>query len=100
MMFDKFRELYQFQKKARVIQKELRNTEIEASALEGKIKVIFSGEQKVQKIEFAEEILQPERKRELERGVEDAIREAVTKSQQIAAEKMKAITGDLNIPGM
>jgi len=99
-MFDKYKELYRFQKKARVVQKELRNTEIEAEALEGKVKVVFNGEQKIQRLEIGSELLDPSQKRVLEKAIENAIREAVTKSQQVAAEKMKDITGDLNIPGM
>ena len=99
-MFDKLKELYQFQKKAKAIQKELKNIEIEADAMEGKVKVVFNGEQKVQSISIDPEVLDSAQKQNLERALENAIREATTKAQQIAAEKMKNITGDLNIPGM
>ena len=99
-MFDKMKELYQLQKKARAIQKELRDTEIEATALDEKIKIIFNGEQKIQSLEIDESLFNSQNKRNLEQGLLDAIREGIARSQQIAAEKMKDVAGDLNIPGL
>ncbi len=99
-MFDKMKELYQLQKKARAIQKELRNTEIEATALDDKIKIVFNGEQKIQSLKIEESLLNSSQKNNLEKGLLNAIREGIARSQQIAAEKMKDVAGDLNIPGL
>ena len=98
-MFDKVKEMYQLQKKARGIQKELRDTEIEATALEDKVKIIFNGEQKIQKVEIDSSLLTSESKVLLEKGLLNAIREGIARSQQVAAAKMKDIAGDLNLPG-
>jgi len=99
-MFDKAKQLWDLQKKARAIQKELKETEIEAKAANGLITVVFNGEQHVQSVEIDESLLKSENKRDLEKALQQAIAEALSRAQAIAAEKMKAIAGDLNIPGM
>jgi DNA-binding YbaB/EbfC family protein len=99
-MLDKAKQLWDLQKKARAIQKELKETEVEAKAANGLITVVFNGEQHVQSIEINETLLSPEHKRDLEKSLQQAIAEALSRVQAIAAEKMKAIAGDLNIPGM
>ena len=99
-MLDKFKDLYKIQKKAREIQKELKNTEIEARSADGKIGIVFNGEQHIQRVEIAPEWLEPSRQKELEQTLQKVIAEAISRAQAIAGEKMKAIAGDLNIPGM
>jgi DNA-binding YbaB/EbfC family protein len=98
--FDKAKQLYDLQKKARAIQKELKDTEVEAKAAGGAVTVVFNGEQHIQSVEIGEEMLAPEKKRDLERALQQAISEAVSRVQAVGAEKMKAIAGNLNIPGM
>jgi len=99
-LFDKAKQLWELQKKARAIQKELKNTEVEAKAADGKVVVVFNGEQHLQSIEIEPAMLTPDKKRELEKALEQAISEAISRVQAIAAEKMKAIAGNLNIPGL
>lgn len=101
-MLDKMKQLYQVQKQAREMQKELRETEIEAQGLDGRVSVVINGELKVEKVSIADELLDPAKKKELERGLEDTMREAFTKGQAIAAEKSKEMMKALNIdiPGM
>lgn len=99
-MFDKAKQLYDLQKKARAIQKELKETEIEAKAANGLVAVVVSGEQHVLSVEIDESLLRPENKRDLEKALTQAASEALSRAQAIAAEKMKVIAGDLNIPGM
>ena len=99
-MFEKARQMYDLQKKARAIQKELKDTEVEAKAANGAVTVVFNGEQHIQSVEIAEEMLDPAKKDELEKALQQAIAECVSRVQAIAAEKMKAIAGNLNIPGL
>ncbi|MEI6040550.1 MAG: YbaB/EbfC family nucleoid-associated protein [Candidatus Berkelbacteria bacterium] len=99
-MLDKAKQLWELQKKAKAIQKELKETEVEAKAASGLVTVVFNGEQHVQSIEIDESLLRPENKRDLEKALQQAIAEALSRVQAIAGEKMKAIAGDLNIPGM
>lgn len=99
-MFDKAKQLYELQKKARGIQKELKKTEVEAKAANGLVSVVFNGEQHIQSIDIDETLLKPENKHDLEKALQQSVAEAISRVQAIAAEKMKAIAGDLNIPGM
>lgn len=99
-MLDKAKQLWDLQKKARAIQKELKETEVEAKAANGLVTVVFNGEQHIQSIDIDESMLSAEKKRDLEKALQQAIAEAISRVQAIAAEKMKAIAGNLNIPGM
>jgi len=99
-VFDKAKQLWELQKKAKAIQKELKETEIEAKAANGMVTVVVNGEQHVLSIDIEESLLTPENKRDLEKALTQATSEALSRAQAIAGEKMKVIAGDLNIPGM
>jgi DNA-binding YbaB/EbfC family protein len=98
--FSKARELYNLQKQARAIQKELKNTEIEAKSNDGWVSVIMNGEQHLIDIQIADEAFKLENKRELEKDLKNVVTQAISRAQAYAAEKMKAIAGNLNIPGL
>ncbi len=93
------KQLYDLQKKAKKVQKELQDLLIEASSLDGKITVVFNGEQKIEEVHIDENILTPENKVMVEKGLKDAVTQALKKAQQVAAEKMKAVAGDMGLPG-
>ncbi|MBI4232082.1 YbaB/EbfC family nucleoid-associated protein [Candidatus Peregrinibacteria bacterium] len=95
-MFDKAKDLYRLQKQARQIKKQLKNTHIEAEH-EG-ITVIINGEQEVIEVRFSDEALQYKKK--AEENVVKCFNKAIKKSQQIGAEMMKDVMGDLNLPGL
>lgn len=95
-MFEKAKDMYKLQKQARKIKKELKNTHIEAEH-EG-VTVTINGEQEVVKIEITDEALQ--NKKKLEESLLKATNKAIKKSQQIGADMMKDVMGDLNFPGM
>ncbi|MCL5094233.1 MAG: YbaB/EbfC family nucleoid-associated protein [Patescibacteria group bacterium] len=97
-MFGKMKELYDFQKKAREIQKELKNTLIEKEV--GAVKVTINGEQKIEKVEINSEMVDTNDISSLERDIKSALDQAIQESQKIAADKMKDITGGLGIPGL
>ena len=99
-MLDKMKQLYDFQKKAKAIQRELEEQTIEASRDQGKIRVTFDGSQKIKSISIAEELLTPQKKEWLERMIRDCIAEAIQQSQKLTAGKMKELTGGLGIPGL
>ena len=98
--FSKARELYDLQKKARKIQKELKDTEIEAKSNDGWVTVVFNGEQHLTDIDIADEAITLENKRELEKDLKNTISQAIARAQAHAADKMKEIAGNLNIPGL
>jgi DNA-binding YbaB/EbfC family protein len=97
MVFDKAKKMWQLQSKARAIQSELKTLQFEGAELGGKVKVVVDGEQKVQSVEIAEELLDPSEKESVQRFLKQAITSAISKSQQAAAQKMKSVAGDLGI---
>ncbi|MDO8444259.1 MAG: YbaB/EbfC family nucleoid-associated protein [bacterium] len=98
--FGKMKDLYELQKKARAVQKELKDVEVEASSNDGWVTVVFNGEQHLTEVTLLEEALQPENKRELEKDLKNTISQAISRAQAVAAEKMKDIAGGLGIPGL
>lgn len=79
--------------KAKKLQKELANEIIEVEAGDGAVTVQINGEQKVKKITIDPDYVDLDDIVELERWVEAAVKEAISKSQQLAAEKMKPLLG-------
>jgi len=80
---------------ARQLKKELKNTHIEAE-VDG-VTAIVDGEQELISINFSEEQIQNPKK--LADNLVKAINKGIKKSQQIAAEKMKPLMNNMNIPG-
>jgi len=101
-VLDKMKQLYQLQKQAKTVQKELRDTEIEAKSADGEILVVVNGEQKIVEIKIGENYLSADKKSELESALLKVAQEASEKAQQIAAEKSKDMMKGmgLNIPGL
>lgn len=97
---NKFGDTMRLVKQAREIQKQLKQTEIAAENKEGTIAVVFNGESHLKSLRIDESWLEPAKKLELERGLVSVIGQAISQSQAVAAEQMKKVAGDLNIPGM
>lgn len=93
-MLEKAKDMYALQKKAKQIKKELKNTHIEAE-VDGVITVI-NGEQEVLNISIPEEALQNGKK--LGETIVKSLNKGIKKSQQIAAEQMKDVMGNLGLP--
>ena len=98
MNFSKAKDTYELVKKAKAIQKELKETEIEASSTDGRITVVFNGEQRMIDIQIDESWLEPDKKRDLEKAILNVTGQAISKAQAVAAEQMKKVAGDLNLP--
>lgn len=86
--------------KIKKAQKELANEIIEVEAGDGAVVVRITGEQKIKKIEIDPERVDLDDIHELERWIETAVKEAIVRSQQVAAEKMKPLMGALGNLGM
>lgn len=86
--------------KARKLQKELQREIITVETGDGAVKVEISGEQKIQRITIDPEHVNLEDIGQLEMWLEEAVKSAITQSQQLAAEKMKPMMGALAGLGM
>lgn len=98
-LFGQAKDLYKLQKKAKQIKEELKNLHIEAE-VEG-VKVVINAEQEVQEVSLTEDVLKPENKEKIEELLKTVFNKAVKKSQEVAAERMRDMMGDLgmNMPG-
>lgn len=81
-------------------QEELSDVIVEASSGGGAVKVTASGHQKILSIKISPEAVDAEDVELLEDMVLTAVNEAITKSQETAAEQLGKLTGGLNIPGL
>lgn len=90
----------ELQAKMARIQDELAKTMIDATAGGGAVKVTINGQQEIQAIKIAPEVVNPEDVEMLEDLVLAAIKEAYTKSHELANQKMGSLTAGLNIPGL
>lgn len=100
--FGQMKDLYNLQKKAKQMQKELKGLEIEASSANDWVTVVVSGEMKVVSINISDTALAVENKRELEQSLIDAVGQAMSRAQQESANRMQPLLKDMNmnIPGM
>lgn len=86
--------------KLKKAQKELQNELVEVSAGDGAVIVQVNGELKLKKVTIDPEMVDIDDIGELERWVELAVRDAMTKAQELAAEKMKPLMGGLGNLGL
>lgn len=82
------------------IQKELEKQIITVEKGDGAVKVEISGEQKLKRVHIDPEYVDVDDIGQLERWVEDAVKEAIAESQRIAAEKMQPMMGALGNLGL
>ena len=81
-------------------QKELTKMESEGLAGDGAVSVVVTGEMKVKKVTIDPEYVDLDDIAVLERWIEQATREAMSKAQEMAAEKMKPLMGGLGNLGL
>lgn len=82
------------------IQKELQKQTITVEKGDGAVRVEITGEQKIKKIHIDPDSIDLKDIEQLERWVEDAVKEAISESQRIAAEKMQPMMGALGDLGL
>tara|TARA_R110000824_G_scaffold118960_14_gene272287 strand:+ start:424492 stop:424809 length:318 start_codon:yes stop_codon:yes gene_type:complete len=92
-------------KKAQALQSNMEAMQAELDALEvegtsggGMVRVTMSGKGLVKRVSIAPELMKEDEREILEDLIVAASADAKGKSEQIAAEKMKSITGGLPIP--
>ena len=86
--------------KVKKLQKELQKMVIVAEQGDGAVKVEITGEQKIKKVHIDPEMVDLDDIHQLERWIEDAVKDAIQQSQKIAAEKMQPFMGMLGDLGL
>jgi len=94
------RQMQRLQEEMVKAQEALGEETITVTAGGGAITVVVTGQQRVQSISIASEVVDPDDVEMLEDLVTAAVNEALQRSQDLATERMGALTGGLNIPGL
>ena len=94
--FDQAKMLMQMKK----VQKELQKMSIIVEQGDGAVSVEITGEQKIKKIRINPDAVDLDDIGQLERWLEDAIKEAINASQKTAADKMQPFMGALSGLGL
>jgi DNA-binding YbaB/EbfC family protein len=92
------RQAQQLQNRLAKAQEELEAMSVEGSAGGGVVRVTMTGKQEVTEV-----VIEPEAAEDidlLQDLVAAAVNDAFTRTQELAAEKMGAVTGGMNIPGL
>jgi len=82
------------------IQKELQKMIITIEKGDGAVRVEITGEQKIKKIHIDRDAIDLDDIGQLERWIEEAVKEAISESQKAAAEKMQPMMGALGDLGL
>ena len=95
MAFDQVKMLQQLRKAQKQLGKEI----IEVEAGDGAVIVQITGELKIKSVKIDPEMVDLENIEELEHWIEIAVRDGMTKAQEVAAETTKPLMGGLgNLP--
>lgn len=93
------RQAQQLQAKLAKAQEELSQVTVEASSGGDAVKVVINGQQQIQSVKIAPEAVNPEDVELLEDLVLTAVNKAIQKSQELATNRLGAVTG-MKIPGL
>lgn len=96
MAFDQMKMLNDLRKAQQSLAKEI----VEVEAGDGAVVVQITGELKVKSVKIDPEFVDLDDIHQLEHWIEIAIRDGLTKAQEIAAEKMKPLMGGLGKLGL
>ncbi len=100
MNFNMLKQAQELKSKLDKAQKELGKMVIEGEAGKGAVKVTMNGQQKILSIKISSEVVNPNKVGDLEKLIMKAIGETSEKSQKMAANQLKELTGGLKIPGL
>jgi DNA-binding YbaB/EbfC family protein len=86
------------QSKMEGLQSELEALEVEGTAGGGLVRVAMTGKGQVKRVAIAPELMKAEEREILEDLIVAASNDAKSKTEKLAAEKMKSLTGGLPMP--
>lgn len=106
-MFDGLKDMGKLLKQAKEmksqmkkVQDQLKKLTVEGRGASGKIVVVLTGELEVVDVNIDPELLDKTYHKAFQKEMKKAITEATQKAKNMATEKLSAVSGDLNLPGM
>ena len=82
------------------MQQELESEVVEATSGGGMVKVVISGKMKIMSIIVSPDVVDSDDIEMLQDLIVTAVNEGLIKAQELASDRMRALTGGLNIPGL
>ncbi|MFZ2361115.1 MAG: YbaB/EbfC family nucleoid-associated protein [Anaerolineae bacterium] len=73
---------------------------VQVSVGGGVVQMVMTGRQRLQSVQIEPDILNPDDVEILQDLILAAVNEAIERSQQLASDRMGALTGGLNVPGL
>jgi DNA-binding protein YbaB len=99
-MLDKMKGMYDFQKQAKAIQKDLKKKSFTATSSTGSFTAIVDGMQQLTSVDFNDDPRTFENLEKLKKDIVDVVNKAIDKSQKASASQMRGLMGGMNFPGM
>jgi DNA-binding YbaB/EbfC family protein len=93
-------QIQKLQEEMQRTQEQLGDETVEVSVGGGVVTVVMTGHQKVVSVTIAPDAVDPDDVEMLQDLIVAAVNEAVEQSQGLAADRMGALTGGLNLPGL
>ena len=90
----------QMQARMAKMQEELESEVVEASSGGGMVKVVITGKMKIVSITISPDVVDSDDIEMLQDLIVAAVNEGLIKAQELASDRMRALTGGLNIPGL
>ena len=97
-MFDKMKGLFEMQKKMQEVKRALEDTNFDIQSSDAAVKITMNGSQEIKEVVIKDSLSDAEKAR-LASSLKDTFNRAIKRSQEVAAQKMKEVTG-FNIPGL
>ncbi len=94
------RQVQQMQARMQKVQEELADETVKATAGGGAVAIVITGQQKVREVTIDPSVVDPEDVEMLQDLMVAAFNEALQKSQDLAAQRLGAVTGGMKIPGL
>ena len=94
------RQAQQLQRQIAKLQEELESATVESSAGGGMVKAVVSGKLRVESLEIDPQVVSDDDVDMLQDLVAAAVNEGLEKAQEMASDRMRALTGGLGIPGL
>jgi DNA-binding YbaB/EbfC family protein len=94
------RQAQQLQRQIAKLQEELESATVESSAGGGMVKAVVSGKLRVESLEIDPQVVSDDDVDMLQDLVAAAVNEGLEKAQEMASDRMSALTGGLGIPGL
>ena len=91
--------LLKMQKEMRKTRSDLAGEKVTSTAADGAVEIVVSGDQRVQEIRIAPELLENSDSANIANILVTAINDAMEKSQTLAARRLQELTGGLGLPG-